>query len=239
MPNFVKRTTAGQSRMGALAVPVTPQAPASQPPTGKATAMSQADIQAMLQRQKAQMDGNSRAAINEYTDATKQSNGYAKSQNLNRALTMGQQLDPAQTKLRDELDKIMVPIGKETTLYRATHDGFLTRLGFNVNNYSTNAQLQKALVGAEWTEKGYGSTAHDSSKNPFWPGGYMSGGREVLMRIHTGSGTKAALVQSSQAEVLLGRGTNYKITGARFTGGRAYPQKGGSKKIIEIDVEVW
>jgi len=239
---LVKRTTAGQSRMGALAAPappVTAQQPTSQPPTGKATTFTTADQNAMLQRQRAQMDGNSRQAINDYTNPAQQANGYALSQNMNHKLNTGQPLTAAEKKLQGELDKIMVPIGKETTLYRATHDNFLTRMGFDVNNYSTNAQLNKALTGVTWQEKGFQSTSHTASKNPFWPGGYMSGGREVLIKIHTGSGAKAALVQTSQAEVLLARGTNYRITGAKFTGGRAYPQKGGVKKIIEIDVEVW
>ena len=59
------------------------------------------------------------------------------------------------------------------------------------------------------------------------------------MRLHTGKGTKVALVQRSQAEVVLDIGTNFRITGVRETGTWARPRVGGRKKVIELDVEVW
>jgi len=238
--SFVKRTTTGQSRMGALAgTPPTPVTPKRNPPSGSASNMTQADINAMIQRQRAVSDAQTRAAVNLYTDPNPNHGGYAISQSMNHALNNNGKLTKQQQDMADQLDRIMVPIGKETYLYRANHDGFLLRQGLDPQQIPNTKALKKALVGATWTEKGFSSTSHDTAKNPFWAGNYMGGGREVLMRIHTAAGAKAALVQSSQAEVLLARGTKYRITDAKFTGGWAYPQKGGRKKIIEIDVEVW
>ena len=212
---------------------------ASGPPTGRSfPPLSSSQQAAILAAQRPKQDQASLYAIHEYTRATPQSNGYSLSQNTNYALENGQRLTARQRSMKDGLQRLMGPIGYETTLYRADHDDFLQRMGISYQQLTT-AQLKQTLVGRQWQSKGFTSTSHDRSKNPFWPGNYAGGGREVIMRLHTGKGTKVALVQRSQAEVVLDIGTNFRITGVRETGKWAYPRVGGRKKVIELDVEVW
>lgn len=216
-----------------------PRAPVSGPPTGSSfPELNAAQQQAILNAQRPKQNQASLYAIHEYTRATPQSNGFSLSQNTNWALENGQRLTQRQQAMKNGLQSLMGPIGHETTLYRADHDDFLQRLGVNYQTM-TVSQMQQALVGRSWKTKGFTSTSHDKSKNPFWPGNYAGGGREVVMRIHTSKSTKVALVQRSQAEVVLDIGTNFKITGVRDTGTWARPRVGGRKKVIEIDVDVW
>lgn len=212
----------------------------SAPPTGvNFPHMTQADIDAKLGEQRKLADASTRQAVAVYTDPTPESNGYAQSQNLNYAMTTGAPLTEAQKNTVAGLNKIMSPIGVETTLYRADHDTFFTELGIkNYQNMSVQ-QLRNALVGKTWQSKSFTSTAHDSRNNPFWPGGYMSGNREVLIRYHTSKTLKCALVQQSQSEVLLAPNSNFRITGIRNS------QTGNSKTykkglpVMEVLVEVW
>ena len=234
------------STVPAQAAPPAPavqqQVPAvvSAPPTGvNFPHMTQADIDAKLAEQRKLADSDTRKAVAVYTDPTPESNGYAQSQNLNYALTKGTPLTASQKHTAAGLNKIMSPIGVETTLYRADHDTFFTELGIkNYQNMSVQ-QLRNALVGKTWKSKSFTSTAHDSRKNPFWPGGYMSGNREVLIRYHTSKTLKCALVQQSQSEVLLAPNSNFRITGIRNS------QTGNSKTykkglpVMEVLVEVW
>lgn len=213
----------------------------SVPPTGVNgfPHMTQADIDAKLTQQRKLADSATRQAVAVYIDPTPERNGYAQSQNLNYAMTQGTPLTAAQQRTAAGLNKIMSPIGVETTLYRADHDTFFTELGIkNYQNMSVQ-QLRNALVGKTWQSKSFTSTAHDSRKNPFWPGGYMSGNREVLIRYHTSATLKCALVQQSQAEVLLAPKSNFRITGIRNskTGSRRTYKKG--LPVMEIEVEVW
>lgn len=211
----------------------------SRPPTGSHFPdLDAAQQQAILNAQRPKQTQAALYSIHEYTRAAPQSNGFSLSQNTNWALENGQPLTQRQQSMKDGLQSLMGAIGHETTLYRADHDDILQRLGVNYQNM-TVSQMKQALVGRSWQSKGFTSTSHDKSKNPFWPGNYAGGGREVVMRIHTGKGTKVALVQRSQAEVVLDIGTNFRITGVRDTGTWAYPRVGGRKKVIELDVEVW
>ncbi len=209
------------------------------PPTGHHfPPLTQNQQDTLLAAQRPKQDQAALYAIYEYTSPGAQRNGYSLSQNTNHALENGQPLSPRQQAMVSGLNKLMGPIGVETTLYRADHDDFLRRMGVDYQHL-TIAQLKQQLIGRTWQPKGFTSTSHDKSKNPFWPGNYQSGGREVIMRIHTGRSTKIALVQRSQAEVVLGVGTNFRITGVRDTGTWAHPRVGGRKKVIEIDVDTW
>ena len=218
------------------------QSPAavSQPPTGTYFPdLTQAQQTALLQAQRQRQTQPRLLAIRDYTDPTPQANGFALSQNTNYALENGLPLTRAQQTMFNNLRQLMGPIGTQTTLYRADHDNILRQLG--VSNYAnmTQAQLQNALVGQTWTSKGLTSTSHNTRQNPFWPGNYMGGGREVQMRIHTSKTAKVALVQRSQAEVVLDAGTHFRVTGVRLTNRWAYPRVGGRKRVVEIDVEAW
>lgn len=215
-------------------------AAASQPPTGTHFPdLTRAQQQALLQAQRQRQTQARLLAIRDYTDPTPQANGYAMSQNANYAMENGLPLTRAQQVMINNLRALMGPIGAQTTLYRADHDNVLRQLG--VGNYATmtQAQLKNALVGQTWTSKGLTSTSHNTRQNPFWPGNYMGGGREVQMRIHTSKTAKVALVQRSQAEVVLDVGTNFRVTGVRLTNRWARPRVGGRKRVVEIDVEAW
>ena len=240
----VKRITNTQPQAPGTATAQRPTAqgtpPASQPPTGNSfPQMTQSDIRAMLAAQKQLSTPASRQAVKDYVNPAQQSNGYGISQNLNHAMSYGQQLTPKQQAIKDGLQSIMVPIGVETTLHRADHDSVLKALGINNYQQLTGAQLKKQLVGRTITTKEFWSTSHDPSKNPFLPGGIQGGGREVHLIIHTSKTTRGALIQSSQAEILLDAGTNVRVTGVRYTGQTAHPRVGGAKKVVEIEVEVW
>lgn len=121
----------------------------SAPPTGVNgfPHMTQADIDAKLTQQRKLADSATRQAVAVYIDPTPERNGYAQSQNLNYAMTQGTPLTASQQRTAAGLNKIMSPIGVETTLYRADHDTFFTELGIkNYQNMSVQ-QLRNALVG--------------------------------------------------------------------------------------------
>ena len=141
------------------------------------------------------------------------------------------------------MDGAMHPLKQDTLLVRGDHaihpsgSGLMQRLG--VGNYQnmTQAQLSAALVGKTWTEHKYLSTSYDVTKNVFLNGN-QSGGRSLVWNIKAKSGTNYVQVRADQAEYVLARGGQYKITGARFTGATVHPRSGGSLKQIVIDVEV-
>lgn len=193
------------------------------------------------------------AGIQDYTNPRQTANGKAFSQNANWALATGsRKLTKREQAMMDALDKLAKPVGTETTLYRADHDDFLQRLKVGNLQRMNNTQLRRALVGKAWTNNAPESTAYDSRENPFWPqpggsrtagkhrqGGSVSGNREVLIRYHTGSGTRIAFIQPSQSEAVLPPGTQHRITGARWTKtGPAYTY-GTGKRVLELEVEVW
>ena len=184
-----------------------------------------------------------RYAVKQYIRADTQANGKSRSQNMNNKLETDGQLDPTERMMVKNLDKAMSPIGKNTMLVRADHaitgtgSGLMEKL--NLTNYQSlsPSQLNAALVGKTWTEKKYLSTSYNVKNNPFINGA-QSGGRAVIMNIKAPANTKMVVGDRSQAEYILARGGNYKITGARFTGKTANPAAGGSYRQIEIDVEI-
>ncbi len=201
-----------------MAAPAAPAAPVSTPPTGAGgfAHLTPAQVSALEGAAMAQIaaDPALAAGIRDYTDPTTTANGKAVSQNANWALATGSRpLNAREQAMMNALDQVARPIGTETTLYRADHDDFLHRLGVGNVQRMSNAQLRQALVGKRWTNNSPESTAYDSRENPFWPqpggnrkagksrqGGSVSGNREVLIRYHTGAGTRVAFIQPSQAE---------------------------------------
>lgn len=240
-----------------MAVPAIPAAPVSTPPTGAGgfAHLTPAQVSALEGAAMAQIaaDPALAAGIRDYTDPTTTANGKAVSQNANWALATGSRpLNAREQAMMNALDQVARPIGTETTLYRADHDDFLHRLGVGNVQRMSNAQLRQALVGKRWTNNSPESTAYDSRENPFWPqpggsrragksrqGGSVSGNREVLIRYHTGVGTRVAFIQPSQAEAVLAVGTNHRITGARWTHTGPARAFGSGKKVLELEVEVW
>ena len=182
-------------------------------------------------------------AIQQYIRQDTQAGGYTMSQNMNHKLEEGLPLNANETLVYNRLMAGMHDFGRDAILYRAAHSDLLEAMGVKNYDRMTDAQLSAALTGIEYTEKKLVSTAWNPHKNPFI-GGSQSGGREVYLHIKTPSNAKVVLGNMQQAEVILARGTKYRVTGAHFEtdsfGSRtmAYPRGGGAKPRVIIDVEV-
>ena len=132
-------------------------------------------------------------------------------------------------------------IGKSVTLQRGAHDDLL-RNTFGISDYTkmSSTQLQNALVGKAFQTTSYMSTSYDISKNPFLSSSSgVSGGREVVFNIKAGANTKMLFGAQKQSEIIIDKGTNFKITGVSYTGKVATPRGMGSKNQIVIDVETF
>lgn len=193
------------------------------------------------------MDGNYEPdvvnAIKMYiSSADVHGDGFSYSQNLNYKLDNGLPLDVNEQYMNDYLVQGMHDIGKNATLFRACHDDVLKACG--ISNYSrmSESQLQKALVGTTFQTTSFMSTSYDRAKSPFYHGNNssgVSGGREVYMNIKAHSGTKIVLGAKSQAEMVINKGTNFRITGIRYDGTTATPRGRGAVPRVVIDVETF
>lgn len=137
------------------------------------------------------------------------------------------------------IDGAMHDIGVDVNLERGAHSGQFEKM-FGISDYTTmnESQLKSALVGKAFKNTAVWSTSYNTSVNPFLSSSSsVSGGREVIYRIKAGAKTKAVFGAKDQAEIILGKGTNFRVTGAGFTGKIAHPKSGGSKKQIYIDIE--
>ena len=216
--------------------------------TGGSTKLTYNDLDTsaqsnMLNRQRKLQTTASSKAIANYIDPNCYGNSnFNHAQNLNNAMQTGRPLTKKQQSTKAGLESIMTPLDNNYKLYRGDHDAMLTAIGINMSNLNglrsttTDSDLQTALIGQSWVNSGFTSTSHTKGMSPFLPGGIASGGREVILNINAKKGTKAALIQRSQAETLLNIGTKFTITGARYTGAIAYPRLGGAKRQIIIDV---
>lgn len=133
------------------------------------------------------------------------------------------------------------PLGQDTILQRGAHDDML-RQSFGISDYSTwsQAQLQQFLVGRTFKNTSYMSTSYDVTKNPFLSSSSgVSGGREVIYNIKAGKNTNVLFGAKSQSEVIIGKGTDFKITGVRYSGKKATPRGGSYKPQLIIDIETY
>lgn len=171
------------------------------------------------------------------TDAN--GDGFSYSQNLNYKLDNGLPLDPTEKFINDNIQLGMRDIGKDVTLTRACHDDILKQCGISDYTKLTESQLQSKLVGVEFETSSYMSTSYDASKNPFMTGA-NSGGREVYMNVKVGSGTKVVLGAKKQSEVVINKGTKFKITGIRYDGTYATPRGSSrAKERVVVDIETY
>ena len=176
-------------------------------------------------------------AIKQYISKATDMAGYSMAQNLNYKLENDLPLNANEKYMVKYMTQGMHDIGKDTILYRGAHEDLLQRLG--VNNYQnyTDTQLKQMLVGAQFTSKSFTSTSYDKSKNPFYTGP-NSGGREVEIVIKAPSSTKMVFGAKSQAEMILGIGTQFKVADVSYTGRTATPRNAGVKKVVRVDLEV-
>ena len=195
------------------------------------------EVKAIIDEQEEEFDIDAKLAIKQYISKNPMGNGYSMSQNLNYALENGLKLNANEQYMDQELTRVMHPIGYDINLNRAAHSDIFDKLG--VKNYESlsSAQLNQRLTGAEWTTKSFASTSYDMSKNPFISGS-QAGGREVIMNIKAPGSVKGIFVNKAQAEVVLAKGTRFKITSARFSGKTVYPRVGGARKQVILEIEL-
>lgn len=228
--------------------------------SANATVMNDAEAWALVQKEN--MTAAQSRAVKDYISNTDfDGNGHSLSQTMNFLTDQGVDFNTATaaqingqygTYLSDsdvarmknvssELESAMHPIGRPTILERGAHDDML-RDAFGINDYSqmSLSQLQSALVGKAYRNTSNLSTAYDKNKNPFTsPSSPVSGGREVIYNMKIGSGTNVVFGAKKQSEVIIGKGTNFRITGVSYSGKTAYPRNGKPRKQIIIDVETF
>ena len=179
-------------------------------------------------------------AIKLYTSNSNPNNdGYSHSQNLNYKLDNGMPLSPTEKFIDNNIQKGMHAIGKDSELVRYCHDDILKNAGIPDYTKMSDSQLQSALVGKTFTTTSYMSTSYDGKKNPFNPNAPQGGGREVVMKIKAGKDTKMVFGEKTQAEIVLNKGTNFKITGIKYDGSYAKPRNSGRKPRIELEIETY
>ena len=182
-------------------------------------------------------DINTTQAILQYIRRDTDAAGYNMAQNMNHKLENGLPLNANEQFVSQQLIKGAREIGVDTVLTRAAHKDFLEALG--VQNYAsmTNAQLDAAVKGAEYTEKKFVSASFDPSRNPFISGP-VSGGREVFIKIKTPSNAKGVHGDKSQTEFIFAPGVKFRAIGAHFDNTTAYPRNGGALPRVVVEVEI-
>lgn len=173
------------------------------------------------------------------SDSNPNGDGFSHSQNLNYKLDNGKPLNATEKFIDDNIQAGMHAIGKDTNLVRYAHDDILQQMG--ISNYAnmTESSLQKQLIGTTFQTTSYTSTSYDGSKSPFAPNAPLGGGREVVMNIKAGANTKVVFGAKKQAELVLNKGTNFKVTGIKFDGTMAHPRNSGSKPRVVLDIETF
>lgn len=222
---------------GANSAPQAAQAQQGGKPTINATAMSDNEFMTAYRAQNPNQAQKS--ASYDYTDPRATSTGFSPSQNMNYKLDTGQRLTAKEQRMLDGMEQLQAPLAHDTVLHRGAHQNVLQALGVQNYDRMSQSQLQQALVGKEWTTKSLTSTSYDRQKSPFLSGP-QAGGREVVMKINAAKGTMATRVNPSQAEVVIGRNTNWRVTGVKFTGATAYPRAVGRRlPVVELEIDVW
>ena len=173
------------------------------------------------------------------SDSNPNGDGFSHSQNLNYKLDNGMPLNVNEAFIDRNIQAGMHAIGKDSELVRYCHDDILKSAGISDYTKMSDSQLQSALVGKTFTTTSYMSTSYDGKKNPFNPNASKGGGREVVMKIKAGKDTKMVFGAKAQAEIILNKGTNFKITGIKYDGSYANPRNSGRKPRIELEIETY
>lgn len=182
-------------------------------------------------------DINATLAIKQYISKADTGNGYSMSQNLNYKIENNIPLNANEAYMLSYMSGAMHNIGTDTILMRGAHADTAAALGLSDwSNIKTDAQLQAKLMGATFTNKSLMSASYDVNKNPFL-NGPQAGGREVVLKIKADSNTQMVFGAKQQAEVVLGIGQKWKVTGARFTGKTATPRN-SFKTYNQIEIEI-
>ena len=173
------------------------------------------------------------------SDSNPNGDGFSHSQNLNYKLDNNLPLNVNEKFIDDNIQAGMHSIGKDSNLVRYCHDDILQACGISDYTKLTDAQLQSKLIGTTFKTTSYMSTSYDGSKNPFAPNKINGGGREVLMNIRAGKDTKVVFGAKSQAEMVINKGTNFRIVGIHYDGTYATPRNKGSRPRVVLDIETY
>ena len=235
--------------------------PISNVPTN-ATVMTDSEADTLRKQQDSMYDPNTTAAVKMYISNTNfDGQGHSLSQTMNYLEENGVDLNNATVRqinsqyglnldARDLasmqytsniMDVAGHALGKDTQLQRGAHDDML-RNTFGISDYTklSESQLQSRLVGQKFSTTSNMSTSYDVNKNPFLGSSSgVSGGREVVYNIKAGANTKVLFGAKAQSEVIIGKGTNFQITGVHYTKKTATPRGGYSKPQIQIDIETF
>ena len=227
-----------------------------------AKTITDAEAQQLRDQQDSQYDASTTAAVKMYVSNTNfDKQGHSLSQAMNYLESEGVDLatanlaainkkyglhltqsDLASMQYTSSYMGIAVhPLGQDTILQRGAHDDLL-RQAFGISDYSkmSQQQLQSRLVGQTFKNTSYMSTSYDIKKNPFLSSSSgVSGGREVVYNIKAGKNTKVLFGAKAQSEVIIGKGTDFKITGVRYSGKTATPRNGSYKPQLIIDIETY
>ncbi len=204
------------------------------------SAFTDADAQQLRDDMEDMYDPDVTDAIKLYiSNSNPNGDGYSHAQNLNYKLDNGMSLNASEKFIDDNIQAGMHAIGKDTTLVRYAHDDILKSLGVSDYTKMSDSQLQKALVGTTFKTTSYTSTSYDAKKSPFAPNAPLGGGREVVINIKAGANTKVVFGAKKQAELVLNRGTNMKVTGIHYDGSYATPRNGSTKPRVVLDVETY
>ena len=57
------------------------------------------------------------------------------------------------------------------------------------------------------------------------------------MNVKTGKNTKVIFGNQKQTEIVINKGTNFKVTGIHYDGTMAYPRKKGARPRVVLDIE--
>lgn len=222
--------------------------------------LSDKDADQLRQQQDSVYDANTTSAVKMYiSDTNFDQQGHSLSQTMNYLLDNGVDLnnvdlnsvnkqfglrltanDVASMQYTNSYMEIAThTIGKDVNLVRGAHDDILRNV-YGIQDYSkmTAQQLSSMLVGQKFSTTSYMSTSYDVNKNPFLSSSSgVSGGREVVFNIKAGANTKMLFGAKKQSEIILDKGTNFKITGVRYSGKTARPRNRGAMPQLIIDIE--
>lgn len=148
--------------------------------------------------------------------------GTTSSSELNELLRYGENTKQY-SEVIERLDSNMETVQHTTTLYRGVGQRFFAanEKSLGINSSMSFEEMQQALSGKVFTDKGYMSTTH-TSNNDYG---------EILMRIEATPGTKALWTgNDKEREVILGRGQSFKIKRAY----REKPDDPWSRTVLDI-----
>lgn len=204
------------------------------------SAFTNADAQQLRDDMDDRYDPDVTDAIKLYiSDSNPNGDGYSHAQNLNYKLDNGIALNTTEKFIDDNIQAGMHAIGKDTNLVKFAHEDILRAMGVSDYTKMTDAQLQSALIGTTFTTTSYTSTSYDAKQSPFAPNQKAGGGRELIINFKAGKNTQIVFGAKKQAELILNKGTNLRVTGIRFDGTYATPRGKAPKPRVVMDVETY